>query len=85
MALTYNMTEKQVNFLKAFISGETKFSSQSVLAKYKIGSQGNIQRIQDSLENAEIIMMGVHGYEFCEPYFKPWFKRMFMGEKISII
>lgn len=73
---TESLTRYQVNYLKAFIAGERKFTAQRVLQDYDLGSAGNIKRIEKALEDAEI--MDYQGEpRLCEPYFEPLFGKIF--------
>jgi hypothetical protein len=72
-----NLTTYQVNYIKAFAAGEKHFSSQRVMKDYNLGSPGNIKRIENTLEDQEIINFFSEQPEFAEPYFEPLFKRYF--------
>jgi len=68
------MTATQVNFLKAVLEGETAFSSQETLRRYRMGSSTNINRIKDSLKSQEIIDISGQKVEILDPIFKLWLK-----------
>jgi len=76
-----NLTNKQVNFLKALADGVTQFSSQETLANYDLGAQGNTTRIKAALESREIIDLWGEHIEFIDPLFKLWFKRIYLGSR----
>jgi uncharacterized protein len=78
-AQTENLTRYQVNYLKAFISGERKMSSSRVISHYQLGSPGNIKRIEKSLQDSEIMDFFTGEPELNEPYFEPLFKKHFIG------
>ena len=67
-----DLTITQLNFLKAFVSGETKLSSKAVLNKYEIGTSANISRIKQALANKEILDLFANQTTFTDPVFKYW-------------
>lgn len=77
-----NLTNKQINFLKALAEGVTQFSSKETLTSYDLGAQGNTTRIKGALESREIIDLWGEQVEFIDPLFKLWFKRIYLGNKI---
>jgi len=74
---TESLTKYQVNYIKAFIAGEKKFTSQRVLGDYDLGSPGNIKRIETSMYDSEIIDFYPSVPEFFDPYFEPLFIKTF--------
>jgi uncharacterized protein len=72
-----NMTNKQVNFLKALAEGVSQFSAKDTLADYDLGAQSNISRIKTALENREIIDLWGGHIEFIDPLLRQWFKRVY--------
>jgi hypothetical protein len=79
-----NLTNKQINFLKALIEGVTQFSSKEVLSNYDLGAQSNIKRIKTALENREIIDLWGDKIEFIDPLFKLWFWVIYMGKRLTV-
>ncbi len=71
-----NITEllptSQLNFLKALVAGETQFSSQAVLLRYKLGTSSNITRIKKALLNRDIIDITGVKIDFQDPMYKYW-------------
>jgi uncharacterized protein len=78
-----NLTNKQINFLKALAEGVSKFSTKETLTTYDLGTQGNITRIKSSLENREIIDLWGDKIEFIDPLFRLWFIEIYLGKKIN--
>lgn len=74
---TESLTKYQINYIKAFVARETKFTSQRVLTDYNLGSPGNIKRIETSLYDSEIIDFYPSVPEFFDPYFEPLFNKTF--------
>lgn len=73
------LTLYQTNYIKALLAGETQMTSQRVLQTYLLGSQGNIKRITDALEDQEIVDYSTETPSFCDPYFAPLFKKYFIS------
>ncbi len=76
-----NLTNKQINFLKALADGVSKFSTKETLTTYDLGTQGNITRIKSSLENSEIIDLWGDKIEFIDPLFRLWFIQIYLGKR----
>ena len=74
------MTATQVNFLKAVIDGETTFSSQDNLLKYRLGSSANLKKIKNALISREIIDIFTQKVEILDPVFKLWLKQDFFKD-----
>ncbi len=72
-----NLTNPQINFLKALCSGVEQFSSIKNLRQYNMGSSGNVNRIKESLVNKEIIDITEHRIDFLDPLFKTWFSTVY--------
>ena len=68
------MTGTQVNFLKAVLDGETAFSSQENLKKYRLGSSANLKKIKNALISREIIDISAQKVDILDPVFKLWLK-----------
>jgi len=79
--ISRGLTFYQTNYLKAVVAGEHQFTSQRVLNDYGIGSQGNIKRIMETLEDLEILNFASGHPVFCDPYFSPLFKRYFVENR----
>ncbi|MDR2147736.1 MAG: ATPase [Tannerella sp.] len=68
------MTSTQINFLKAVLDGETAFTSQNSLKKYRFGSSANVQKIKNALISREIIDISSQQVDILDPIFKLWLK-----------
>ncbi|MDR3219053.1 MAG: ATPase [Dysgonamonadaceae bacterium] len=66
------ITTTQINFLKAVLNGETAFSSQEVLKKYRLGASANLKKIKNALLSKEIIDIQGKKIEILDPVFKLW-------------
>jgi hypothetical protein len=79
--ITDDLSNTQVNFLKALVSGETQLSSKDVIDKYKLGTSANVSRIKSSLENKEIIDLFDNSITILDPMYKYWLKHFYFGIK----
>ncbi len=68
----------QVNLLKAIACGETKFTSVSVMDKYKLGTPRNVSKNKIILTNSDIIETKVDKFMFVDPVFELWFRQTFI-------
>jgi hypothetical protein len=71
------MTGTQINFLKAALDGETAFTSQENLKKYRLGSSANLKKIKNTLISREIIDISTQKVAILDPVFKLWLKEDF--------
>ena len=71
------MPATQLNFLKAVLDGETAFSSQENLKKYRLGSSANLKKIKNALISREIIDITAQKVDILDPIFKLWLKEEF--------
>lgn len=71
---TDELTNYQINFLKALIDGVEKFSSKETLDEYKIGTSANVLRVKNTLENKEIIDILGNKISLLDPMYKTWLK-----------
>ena len=67
-----NLTPTQIGFLQAVANGETCFTSQDVLTRYKLGSSANVKNIKNALEKKELIDILPDSITIQDPVFKHW-------------
>lgn len=67
-----SLTPTQIGFLQAVANGETSFTSQEVLNKYKLGSSANVKNIKNALEKKELIDILPDSITIQDPVFKHW-------------
>jgi hypothetical protein len=72
-----DLTNPQINFLRALADGVDQFSSREVLEKYMLNSSANIYRVKDALEKKSIIQIVRKKPRFIDPLFKLWFKERY--------
>ncbi|MBK7095464.1 MAG: ATP-binding protein [Saprospiraceae bacterium] len=78
--ITARLSDTQVYFLNALISGTDKFNSQKVLLKYKLGTSGNITKIKKALVEKEIIDIQSGKISFLDPFYKAWLAKYYFLE-----
>ena len=71
---TDELTNSQINFLKALIEGVNQLSSKNVITKYKLGTSANVVKIKKTLENKEIIDIRGKDIALLDPMYKSWLK-----------
>lgn len=70
------LTELQLNFLRALANGVTNgFSRKEVIKKYRLESSANIQAIKKSLLKRDLIDIDGETIAFNDSLFKLWLKR----------
>lgn len=73
----------QLNLLKAVAKGETQFTSTAVMQAYKLGTPRNVSKNKSLLINNDLIH-DVNGiYEFVDPAFEIWFKRLYSSQLLK--
>jgi hypothetical protein len=73
---TDQLSNAQVNFLKALCNGETKFTTADVISRYRLGSSANVIRVKNALEQKEVIDTMESSVQFSDPMYKYWFKKL---------
>lgn len=74
---TDQLSNTQLNFLKALCNGETKFTTADVITRYRLGSSANVIRAKNALEQKEVIDTMESSVQFSDPMYKLWFKKLF--------
>jgi hypothetical protein len=78
---TEELSNPQVNFLKALLDGVEKFSSKEMLDEYQLGSSANVVRIKKALENKEIIDLLAGNILVLDPMYKNWLTTRYFVKK----
>ena len=74
---TEDLTNSQINFLKALINGVEQFSSKETLDEYQMGSSANVVRVKRTLENKEIIDIQAGHISLMDPMYKHWLMKTY--------
>lgn len=73
-----NLTQNQMNFLRAVCDGVAKFSSSEVLAKYNLNSSANVFRLKEALSKKEIVTFDSEDKaSLIDPMFEQWLKKRY--------
>ena len=72
-----NLSNMQVNLLKALCEGVQQLSSAETIKQYSLGTSANVLRIKTALEQKEIIDFLGEQPEFIDPIFELWLKRIY--------
>jgi hypothetical protein len=78
------LSATQINFLKAVVRGETKFTSAAVMQKHLLGTPRNVSKNKSILINNDIIHEVNQHYEFVDPAFELWFKKQFFNQPYQV-
>lgn len=71
------LTNPQLNFLKAICDNVVQFSAAETIHEYKLGTSANIARIKTALENKELIDIAGKEIKLNDPLFECWLKRKY--------
>lgn len=77
--ITESLSNSQLNFLKALLSGEKQLSSKNTLQKYKLGTSANIGRLKQALLSREIIDISANQIDLQDPIYKFWLVNKYFG------
>ncbi len=78
-----NLTNSQINFLKALCDNVKQLSSIETIKKYNLGTSANVNLIKNTLYKREIIDFTYNTVEFIDPLFKIWFQRVFLNKNFN--
>lgn len=76
------LSKKQVNLLKAIAQNEERLSSAETMRKYDLGTSASVVKNRKILEHGDIIHEQDGTFEFLDPAFEIWFKKVFFGKEI---
>ena len=68
------ISNTQLNLIKAITNGETQFSATSTMQKYNLGTPRNVFKNKKALENKDIIDIAANEIRFIDPLFEIWIK-----------
>jgi hypothetical protein len=71
------LTNPQLNFLRALCDKVEQLSSAETIREYKLGTSANISRIRVALENKELIDISGKQISFNDPLFESWLKQKY--------
>ena len=73
-SLTDNLSNTQINFLKAILSDVAQLSSKKTLQEFCLGTSANVLRIKQALLKKEIVDIQGGVVSFLDPLYKYWLK-----------
>ncbi len=79
-----NLSNTQVNLLKAILSGEKKFTAAKVMDKYRLGTPRNVSKNKTILLKSDIIHETNGTFEMLDPAFELWFKKNYFRKDYSL-
>ena len=74
-----DISNSQINFLKAIIANEEKMNSKKVIDQYKLNSSANVTRVKKALVKKEILEIFKNSINFYDPVFELWLKERYFG------
>ena len=75
------LTNFQLNFLRALADKITSFTKQAVLQEYNLGTSANVKRIKEALQNKEIIDIFGKDVQFNDPMFELWLTKRYFRRR----
>ncbi len=75
--ITDELSNTQINFLKALVMDVKMLSAKSTIKTFDLGSSANVSRIKKTLKNKEIIDEVGHDIELLDPIHKNWLKKKY--------
>ena len=79
-----SISTTQLNLLKAVARGETQLTSASVMQKNQLGTPRNVSKNKSLLIGNDMIHEINNGYEFVDPAFELWFRKIFFNQSYLI-
>ncbi len=75
VTLTEGLSNTQINYLKAFLSGEKQLSSKEVLQKYRLGTSANAVRLKRTLVQNDVLDDVGNKLTFQDPLYEFWLRK----------
>jgi hypothetical protein len=79
-----NLSNTQVELVRAIISSETQFTAMRIMQNSRIGTPQNVSKNIKSLINQDIIEKYNNRTELIDPALELWFKSNFMNKQLEI-
>jgi hypothetical protein len=80
---TEDLSDTQLNFLKAVASGAILFSSKDTIQTYQLGTSANVVKVKATLLNREIIEVRSNKVSFIDPAYELWFKKYILKKPVN--
>lgn len=76
LAIVNDLTDFQLNLMRAVLDGVVKFSSSEVIEKYRLNSSANVRRLKDALKKKEVITFNEKDEPvILDPLFEYWISK----------
>ena len=72
-----DLSNPQLNFLRALLTGETKPSSKAAIQHFGLGTSGNVNRIKQALQDKDLLDFTGPQVEWLDPLFRIWLAQRF--------
>lgn len=79
-----NLSDTQLNLLKAVALQETQFTSSLAMQTYRLGTPNNVSKNKNILINKDLIHQTNGLFEFLDPAFECWFKKQYFNINYEI-
>jgi hypothetical protein len=80
-AIVDDLTDHQLNFVKAVLDGVIRFSASDVIEKYALNSSANVRRVKDALKKKEVLTFNEKDEpEILDPLFQYWLEKYYFGK-----
>lgn len=82
MQTMLDLTQNQINFLRAVLDKVQRFSSADILEKYRLNSSANVFRLKDALKKKEIVTFDQNDVaHIIDPLFEYWLKNNYFKKQ----
>ena len=78
---TEELSNAQINFLRALLKGAKKLSSKETLDEFDLGTSGNVVKLKKALESKEIIDLSSDEITLLDPMYKSWLETRYFKLK----
>jgi AAA+ ATPase superfamily predicted ATPase len=76
-SITDELSNTQLNFLKALLLGHQQLSSKKIIDEFKLGTSANIAQIKKALEKKEIVDLYENNISFLDPMYNYWLRKYY--------
>ena len=80
--LTSTLTNQQLCYMNALLSGEKIISTSDILHKYRITSATSASRSKTALLEKDILTIGRDGIRFTDPLYAFWLRHKYFSNSI---
>lgn len=72
-----DLSNPQLNYLRALLAGEPKPSSKEALRYYGLGTSGNVTRVKAALQDKDLLDLTGKEPEWLDPLFRIWLRERY--------